>query len=377
MLSGGGTGGHVLPILAVVEELKKQRPEDLELLFVGSRGGIEERIMKGVGIPCEFIHAGKIRRQQKNKLLAVLDVQTNFKNLVDIGKTVAGYAGALRILRKFKPDVVFIKGGYVGVPVGLGARTLNIPFAVHESDSVAGLANRILAKWASSVFVSFSVVWGLPKEKIVYTGNPVRSDIGKHGRDEGLEFLGMKRSLPTVFILGGSQGAHRINLALFEILTELVDGAQIIHGTGERDLGLAKRHKNSLSDEQSERYLPYAFLGQELPYAYAAADLVIARAGANVLAELAASAKPSLLIPLSTSANDHQLKNAQLFSQEGASHVLLDEELTSKRLLGEIEILLNDGEKRKKMSQAARKLYDPKAAFRISVQLLNLARRGK
>ena len=326
---------------------------------------MEARIASSANIPFATIPAGKFRRLHDASIVnKLMNPQTLGANLLDSTKLIRGILGSLVLLRRFKPDVVFVKGGYVGLPVGLAAHLLRIPYIIHESDVSPGLTNRILSRWASKIAVGFpeKMYKTFPKDKLVFVGNPVRNEILKGHRLEGLAQFGLNDDVPVVLVTGGSQGAASINDAVMEALPELLQLCQIIHLTGESELG---RIEFELSRKgafaYSDRYHPFAFLGSEIASALAASDIVISRAGANTVAELAALGKPTILIPNYLMAG-HQVENAKLLARQGAVRVLDEQRLNPARLVEEVRGLLGSEEQQERLSKGISLLARPNAA---------------
>jgi len=364
LISGGGTAGHIYPLLAVVEKIKQKiTNERLEILYLGSKKGIEEKIMKNKNIPSIFIHSGKWRRYWPKWLPALL---LNFRDLFLI---ILGFFEAFFIMVKFHPDILFAKGGYVTLPVVFAAKICGIPIISHESDVVMGLSNRITAKMSEMVCVSFPLSYypHLPQKKLVYTGNPIRE-----GFYPPKIKAKTKKSFPVVLVIGGSQGAQRINETVTAIVPQLVERIKFIHITGDNKAEQAKKVRDSLPPSFKKNYLIYEFVDQELPDLMREADLVISRAGANVLAEIAVCQRPSILIPLKNAAANHQEKNAQIFAQRQAAVVIREDNLSEKKLLNTILELLNNKKRLSKMQQNVISLAKPEAAERIAEEILNL-----
>lgn len=345
---------------------------------MGQAGGMEAKIVAATGMKFAAIKAGKFRRNHfDGPLQKVLNLGTIGPNARDGVKTLAGVVDALKVLRRFKPNVVFIKGGYVGVPVGLAARLLRIPYIIHESDVTPGLANRTLARWAHTIAVGFPVAsykdWD--KSKLVYVGNPVRSEHLKAHRLEGLAHFKLDDKLPVVLVTGGSQGAVQINDVVLAALTQLLEHCQIIHLGGEGDYSRLKfelTHHGTL--EHADRYHLKSFLmADELGKAYAAADLVISRAGVNAITDSAVLGKPTVLIPNYQMAG-HQVENARVLSRRGAVRVLDGRTLTPTKLVGEIEHILNDPEEQSRLSKAIREFAKPQAARELAELILEVGR---
>jgi len=333
---------------------------------------MEARIVTASGWQFAAIKAGKFRRMQSAGMLSkLLNPSTLGPNIRDLARVVQGVGGALRILRRFKPEVVFLKGGFVCLPVGIAARLLHIPYVIHESDVSPGLANRILGKWAYRIAVGFPVkhYHDFDKSRLMYVGNPVRPDILKAHRLEGLAMFKLQDGLPVILITGGSQGATQINDVVLEALSGLLPHYQIIHQTGDRDLERIRFELGRRSDiTHLERYHPYAFLMKEMAPALAVADLVIGRAGVGTINDSAALGKPTVLIPNYEMAS-HQLENARLLARQGAVRVLNGTTLTPAKLVGEVKRILDDPAEQALLSKGIRELGRPQAAHDLAVLL--------
>jgi UDP-N-acetylglucosamine--N-acetylmuramyl-(pentapeptide) pyrophosphoryl-undecaprenol N-acetylglucosamine transferase len=372
IVSGGGTGGHISPVLAVVTELARL-DKTIEILYVGSTEGQESKIIPQTGMKYASISTGKFRRYHTSALLNIIDPTTLFANISDFFKFIRGYFQARDIISEYDPDVIFAKGGYVSLPVGLAAHSLHYPLVIHESDSVMGMANRMLAKKADKVCVSYPVKSynEVDREKLVYSGNPVRSDIYGGSIENAVKELGLDPNLPTIMVIGGSQGSLVINQVVSESLTQLLERYQIIHVSGERDYDWLGFQANKLDEKIRSRYRLFNFLSGNLKDAYAASDLVISRAGNNVIAELAAIKRPMILIPLSTSAGSHQLSNAKIVSRMGAAMLLLQENLNAKTLIRKIDYLFDNPEEMKAMTEKVSTLATPDAANIVAKEIYN------
>lgn len=370
-LTGGGTGGHLFPILAVVQEIKKLVDDNifqiplgeggsLEFLFVGPRT-IGEEALADAGIGHKVIMAGKLRRY------------ASFQNILDIVKIPCGVIQSLWHLFFFMPNVVFSKGGYGSVPVVLAAWLFRIPVIIHESDSVPGLANRFCAKFSRRVAISFGEAAAhFPKDKTALTGNPVRPALFGGTREQAQALFGLKSDKPVLLILGGSQGAQAINDLLFTSLLQLAKRCEIIHQCGADNFELIKQ---MLGDDAPKDYHLLPFLSNEqMRQALAAADLVVARAGAGTIAEIAALGKASILIPLPNAAADHQLKNATEFASLGGTIIIEEMNLTPHLFENQVFSLLDNPDLMKKMGEHARHFNRPDAALKIAQEILNLAK---
>jgi len=364
VLTGGGTAGHIYPLLSVSEALKKELTnERLEILYLGGRGGLEEEILKETGLPAYFISWGKWRRYWLKRPTALL------VNLWDFLRFLLGFLQSFVILLKFRPEVVLAKGGYVSLPVVLAAFFCHVPVITHESDAVMGISNRLIARLAEKVCLSFPVQLysGLPLQKLVYTGNPIREDFFQKRISKANQ-----KTKPTILVMGGSQGAQPINETIFQMIPEILKIAQVVHLTGKTDFAQAKEIQKKLPPKLGKDYRVFDFVKEEMPQLMQEADLIISRAGANALFEIAAVGKPSILVPLKYAAQDHQTKNALFFQKEKAAVVIPEDELSPKTLFKLIKKMLADQVELQKMSQRAKSLAQPKAAFKIATEVIKL-----
>ena len=376
LVSGGGTAGHVAPILAVVDALLKQ-DSAIELLYVGQSSGVEARLARQAGIPFAAIRAGKFRRLPGASLLANLaDIGSQARNLRDVGRVGRGLLQALTILRKFKPDVIFIKGGYVGLPVGWAARLLRIPYVIHESDIAPGLANRLLATHAQVIATGFPIAhysrW--PSAKLRFTGNPVRASVLAGNRAAGLKHFNLSGKRPVILILGGSQGARAINRAVLSAAPELLGHYDILHVTGPGEYQVALAHATSHKLD-SHRYQLYPYLEDDFGLACAIATLVISRAGAGAISELAALAKPTILIP-NAAAAAHQEVNAAVLKRAGAVVMLPERELSSNSLVVAITSIMSSESRQKDLANAIGSFHQPNAASILAGLILRVGEKG-
>lgn len=372
VLTGGGTGGHFFPTLAVARELKNivqnnlfeippGEGTNLELMFLGPKT-IGEELLDEEGIVHKKIIAGKIRRY------------FSWLNIFDIFKIPFGFLQSLWYLFWFMPNVIFSKGGYGSVPIVLAAWLYRIPVLIHESDLMPGLANKFCSKFSKRIAISFPEAANyFPAKKTALCGNPVRQEL-LGGSKEGAKtaFPGLNGSKSIILILGGSQGAQAINNVIQESLTSLLEHYEIIHQCGSENF---EGYKSQFNGPLPTGYFLLPFLDEtQLKAAYGAADLIISRAGAGTIAEIAALGKPSMLVPLPTAAGDHQHKNALAFSQAGASVILEQENLTPHLLENQISILLSNPQTLQKMSANAKNFNPLDAARKISQELLNIAK---
>jgi len=328
LLIGGGTGGHIMPILAVVDKLRKLNDRKVEFLFVGPKSNFN-RVIENEGINVKVINAGKLRRY------------ISIENIFDLIKFPVGIIQSLYIIYNFKPNIVFSKGGYASVPPVVVAWIFRISIITHESDIVPGLANRIISKFASKIFVSFSDSEKyFAFDKVVYTGNLVREEILNGNKERAKNVFDLKDDIPTVLIFGGSQGAVKINEVVLKSLPDILEKVQIIHICGEKNYEEIKIKIKDIKLKRINRYKVYPFLTDNLKDAYALSEIVISRAGANSLSEIIAVEKPSIIIPLPTSANNHQYKNAEYFFEKGLLIMIKEENLNPDTLIKQLSKLL-------------------------------------
>jgi len=365
VLTGGGTGGHIFPILAVVRKIKEMVGEsgELEFLFLGPDGELEREVMDKEFIPAKNIQCGKFRRY------------FSLKNILDLFKVPVGFIQSLWHLLVFMPDVVFAKGGYASVPVAVAAWIYRIPIVIHESDIMPGLANQIISRLAKRVAISFMGSEKFFNErKIFLSGNPIRSELTEGSKEEAIRIFSLSPEKKTILVMGGSQGARIINHAALQILQKAMKKWQIIHLTGknEYDSIIHEAAQHGIKAGR-EGYHPFPFLGEELPHAFAAADLVVSRAGANAITEIAANGKPAILIPLQGSANNHQEQNAFAFAQAGAALVLEQDNLGENLFYEKIEEVIEDKELGYELSERIKKFYNPKAAEQIAEEVIKFA----
>ena len=323
VLTGGGTAGHVTPNIALMPTL---RENGYDILYIGQENGMEKDLIGATGTPYKGISTGKFRRY------------FSLKNFTDPFRVIKGFFDALSILGKYKPDVIFSKGGFVSVPVVYAAFFRRIPIVIHESDMTPGLANKLSLPLASKICCNFpETAAHLPKEKAVVTGSPIRPELLQGSREKGLTFTGFNNGLPVLMIMGGSLGSVAVNKAVRNILPELLKEFQVVHLCG----------KNHLDEslQGTPGYVQYEYISQELPDLFAMADMVISRAGANAICEFQATGKPNVLIPLSAAASrGDQILNAASFKKQGFSEVIEEEELTDELLLNTIHKVYNNKE---------------------------------
>lgn len=366
VFTGGGTGGHFYPIIAVARALKKEAEAEniarLELFFIGG-DPMDPDLLSRESIKFIKIPAGKMRRY------------FSLRYFGDTIKTAIGLLAAFWRVYLLMPDVVFGKGGYASFPVLFASKLLHIPVIIHESDAVPGLVNQWAGKWASRIAVSFQEAARYFEGKNVsVTGNPIRPQIIGGNLQEAIESFKLEENLPTILILGSSQGSERINETVLAMLEESVKKYQIIHQTGKNNFtDVSGRAKVLLEkSELKSRYHPYGFLDEgDLRNASRAASLVVSRAS-SALFEIAAWGLPAILIPLPTAAQDHQRENAYAYARFGACEVIEETNLTPHLLLAEIDKILGNPEQVKKMKLAAGGFARLDAASKIAREIIKL-----
>jgi UDP-N-acetylglucosamine--N-acetylmuramyl-(pentapeptide) pyrophosphoryl-undecaprenol N-acetylglucosamine transferase len=348
ILAGGGTGGHVIPALAIANELKKTYAA--EALFIGTARGIENRLVPAAGYPLKLVRVGAL----KNVSLA-----TRLKTAFDLPRAVWD---AGRMLNEFAPDVVIGVGGYASGPAMLAAVVKHIPTLAFEPNVVPGFANRVVARFVSGAAVHFAETAKYFRHAEV-TGVPVRQAF--------FEILPKHGGTPTLLVFGGSQGAHAINDAMIRCLRELMrqaPGIHILHQTGERDYNDAAAAYGALGDSAEV----FKFI-EDMPAAFARADLLVCRSGASTVAEITAAGKPAIFVPFPRAADDHQTVNAEALARAGAAIVVEESKLEGVWLAETIAALLGDGSRLARMSEAARALAHPNAARDIAVMAARVA----
>ena len=377
LVTGGGTGGHVSPALATIEAVRTRAVGAdwmPRFLYVGSRHGVEQGLAEAAGIPFVGVQSGKLRRASSVRGLLTL------QNLTDALRVPVGIAQAISEVRKFGPDVVLATGGYVSVPTVIAAGILGRPVLIHEQTVQIGLANKIAARFATRIALTFEgAAQELPlslRSKTFVTGNPVRPVIFGGSKERAIERFGFDpadASLPTVYVTGGALGAKSINQAVQDCLPALLGTCRIVHQCGRQDSEKFRAVKSALPPNLTRRYCVVPFVGDEIGDIFALCDLIVGRSGAGTATEAAAVGKPALFIPLVPTGGDEQTRNAQRSVDAGAARLLPSRELTGPRLLSEITRLLADPARLTAMGEAALTLATPNAAFDLADALLSLA----
>ena len=362
VFTGGGTGGHIYPGLAVIDELKKK--EDVDVCWIGNSKGMDRNIVTEYGVAFYGIPSGKLRRY------------FSLQNLRDVFLIIAGFFSSIRILRRVKPALVFSKGGFVSVPPCRAAKFLHIPVITHECDFSPGLATRINARSASAIFVSYEATReAFPermRSKVTVTGNPVRFAFYTASAVRGREFLQCtKIDKPILLILGASLGARQINDLIATCIDELCKRFIVVHQTGIQNADQIVFQENPVVKAY---YRPYAFIRMEMPDVLAASSLVIGRSGANTVWECASAGKPMILIPLEKgSSRGDQVENARYFVAAGAAMMLTGTDVSKETLLDRIAEIYSDSGIYDAMAQKAAALGNVRPAPYIADLLVHFS----
>ncbi len=369
LFTGGGTGGHVFPIIAIVREIRRiytnthssSSGSGLEFFYLGPKEDLSLILLSHEGFIIKKIVSGKIRRY------------FSFQNFIDIlFKIPFGFIQSFFFLLTVRPELVFSKGGSGSIAVTLAARILRIPVFIHESDIVPGLSNQITAKWAKKIFISFPKTEYFNPEKTILTGNPIRKEIIEGDKAKAQEIFDLTFSKPIILIIGGSQGAEAINDFILLVLNNLLKNYEIIHVTGIQNIKTVSAEAQVIGEKDLNKY--YHAIGtldeEKLKHAYKVADLIISRSGSGSIFEIAGNGKPSILIPLPSAAANHQSKNAYAYSETGSAVVMEQENLTQNFFMENIKLLFLHSEKIHEMRQSATAFAKPLAARAIAREIL-------
>lgn len=367
LLTGGGTGGHFYPLIAIAEKLieiaDKEKIIDLKLYYMSNRP-YDKRMLFENNITYVQIPAGKMR------------TYFSIRNFFDIFTTATGAFFGLISMFFIYPDVVISKGGYAAFPAVLAAKLLRIPVIVHESDSFPGRLNIWTAKFAQKVAISWpEAIEYLPKEKTALTGQPIRKNILNGSKEGAHEFFKLNSSLPIILVIGGSQGAETINNIFLEVLPDLLSKYQIIHQTGIDNIDDVLSRSKIIMEKSDNitHYVAVPYLNNlATRMAAGIADIIVSRAGSAIF-EIASWGIPSIIIPINNSNGDHQRKNAYNYARTGACEVIDETNLTPHVLISEIDKIMSNKEKREKMKIAALSFTDKDAAFKIADEAIKIA----
>lgn len=369
LVSGGGTGGHIYPALAVAAQL--QTLYQAEILFLGSDDGLETRLVPAAGLRLATIKAGKLRRY------------ISWQTVTGVMRVPLGVVQAIEIVRRFRADVAFTSGGYVAVPTGLAAYLNHVPLLMHQQDVPPNLSNKQVAPLATRISVAFedSLAY-FPARKTRLLGNPVRQEILNIRQVNPLaarQQLGLAPDLPLLLVTGGSQGARHLNQVLCQALPDLLATSQVLHISGKELYGETEEHAHSVLAEVAgalrERYHLVPYLDAEMPAALQAADLVLCRAGASTLSELATLSKPSLLVPLPPAiGRSPQEANASMFARRRAAVMIKNADLQPALLATQVNDMLRSPQTLASLMEAAGSLARPQATQALVEELRTIAR---
>ncbi|CAG0930463.1 UDP-N-acetylglucosamine--N-acetylmuramyl-(pentapeptide) pyrophosphoryl-undecaprenol N-acetylglucosamine transferase [Planctomycetaceae bacterium] len=360
MLAGGGTGGHLYPAIAIADAVRSI-DKDAAVLFIGTKGRIEERVVPERGYDLALIWISGVRRS------------FSFATALVPVKVVTSLVQSFMHIRRFKPDVVVGTGGYVSGPPVYMATLLGIPTVLQEQNSYPGVTTRLLATRVRQVHVMFERTKRFLKrqDNILMSGNPVRTTIGSVARADAAARLGLDPAKQTLLVTGGSQGAASMNAAVLDVMPALAEaGVQVLWLTGQRDAEKITAAVSAMPAAPRGAILPYL---ERMEDAFAVADLMVSRAGASTLAEIACAGVPSVLVPLPTAAGDHQTENAKAMVEAGAAVLCTD--ATARTALRPLVMeLFHDAARRARMSAAARSIAQPDASMTIARAILGLTR---
>lgn len=371
LVSGGGTGGHIYPALAIATSLRTLY--QAEILFLGSDDGLEKELVPAAGFTLATVKAGKLRRY------------VSLETITGVMRVPLGMLSAISIVRKFRPDVAFTSGGYVAVPAALASRVNGVPLLMHQQDVPPNLSNRLAAPLATRISVAFAdSLPYFPARKTLLLGNPIRQvmlDARETAPSAARAALGLDAGTPLLLVTGGSQGARHLNQTVCQALPGLLANCQVLQISGKELYNETRAQADSLLAEQDEalrqRYRLVAYLNAEMPLALQAADLVLCRSGASTLTELAILGKPSVLVPLSPAVGGPaQQENAAMFERKQAALVISNDNLRADILVERIRALLASQEQLATMAQATGTFAKPEATQDITKELIRIAKRG-
>jgi UDP-N-acetylglucosamine--N-acetylmuramyl-(pentapeptide) pyrophosphoryl-undecaprenol N-acetylglucosamine transferase len=360
VVSGGGTGGHIYPALALIREIQKQN-KDAQFLYIGTSSGLESKLVPRENIAFKSIHITGFKRK------------LSFENIKTVLRFLKGVRDSKAMLKDFKPDIVIGTGGYVCGPVVYAASKLGIPTIIHEQNSVPGLTNKFLSRYVNKIAICFEEAKDyFPETKTVFTGNPRASEvIGKDGI-KGRLAAGLSTTMPAVLVFGGSRGARPINEAVVKAFAELAEKPyQVLYITGDVHFEDVKKEVELIGNPKNVVIKPFI---HNMPEVLAGIDLVVSRAGATTLAEITSLGIPSILVPSPYVTNNHQEKNARSLSDHGAAELLLEKDLNNKSLVNHIDRILLNKERLNEMKMKAKKIGVPDAASRLYSLMQELGR---
>jgi UDP-N-acetylglucosamine--N-acetylmuramyl-(pentapeptide) pyrophosphoryl-undecaprenol N-acetylglucosamine transferase len=366
LLTGGGSGGHFFPLIAVARALReaaeRERLVTMQLTLMSDEA-FDMDVLRAEELRFVRVAAGKLRRY------------ASLLNVTDMFKTAWGLFRALWYFFLAMPDVVFAKGGYTSLPALFAARVFHVPVLIHESDAVAGKVNRWASAFAKRVAVAFPEAAAyFPEGKVAYTGNPIRKDVLGGNLSEAQEVYGLEAGLPVLLVLGGSQGARALGEVVIDALPELVSHCVVVHQTGPALFQDMRRRASVVLAQhpQRGRYHAFPFLdAAHLRNASRAATIVLSRAG-SVIFEIAAWNVPAILVPLPHAAQDHQRANAYAYARAGGAAVIEEENLAPHLLVSEVRKLLTDASRQAQMRKAAQRFARVDAADKVAEEIIRL-----
>lgn len=357
MVSGGGTGGHIYPALALIKQVKENEPNS-EILYIGTQKGLESKIVPNSGIDFKTINIQGFKRS------------LSLENFKTIGLFLSSVVKARKMIKEFKPDVVLGTGGYVSGAVVFAASLMGIPTVIHEQNSVVGVTNKFLSKFVKKIAISFQdAASQFPSQKVILTGNPRATEV-VNIKPESLRQFGLDSTIPTVLIFGGSRGAEKINRVTVDSLEELVKKPyQTLFVTGRVHFDQIAKEIDVEKLKSKVAILPYI---SNMPEILANISVIVGRAGATSLAEITALGIPSILIPSPYVTNDHQTKNAKSLVEDHAAELITENELTAEKLMRSLDQLMLDETARKEMAGNAKRLGQPDAAENLYKVLVSV-----
>ncbi len=369
LVSGGGTGGHIYPALAIATSLRKEY--NAEVLFLGSDDGLEKELVPAAGFRLATVKAGKLRRY------------VSLETITGVMRVPLGMIQAISLVRKFRPDVAFTSGGYVAVPAVLASRVNGVPVLIHQQDVPPNLSNRLVAPLATRISLAFAdSLPYFPARKTLLLGNPIRQamlDVRETSPQAARAELGLDVGTPLLLVTGGSQGARHLNQMVCQALPGLLECCQVLQISGKELYNETREQADSLLADQDEalrrRYRLMAYLNAEMPLALQAADLVLCRSGASTLTELAILGKPSVLVPLPPAVGGPaQQENAAMFERKQAASIIADNDLKPEILVERVLTIITSKDQIAAMAQAAKTFAKPEATQDITEELVRIAK---
>lgn len=360
VISGGGTGGHIYPAIALIKQLKKRNLLD-DVLYVGTQKGLESRIVKELDIPFETVEIQGFKRK------------LSFQNVITVKLFIEGIFKARKIIKQFKPDIVVGTGGYVSSSIVYAAHTLKIPTIIHEQNSIAGVTNKFLGNFVNKIAISFQEVASefKEKDKLILTGNPRAQEVAGIKKNNRLQEFGLDPKIPTVLIFGGSRGAEPLNRAVIGCLKEFGEQSyQVLFATGKIHYDYVKE---AIKDTEYENISVVSYI-DNMPEILPDVDLIVGRSGATSIAEITALGIPAVFIPSPYVTHDHQTTNAQILTKVNAAKMIKEPDLNDKSLMEVVNQIMNDKQLHDEMADNSKKLGMPNAADLLIDQMLDLTK---